>query len=83
MSEDEKLRFILIVSAIVAALAVYRFLDTSQAVARPSTGLRFFAPSGAMLTRDTCGGHTSRAVAMLFRLPSRSRAPQRAVSRQV
>ncbi len=37
MTEDEKLRFILIVSAIVAALAVHRFLDTSQALAH-STG---------------------------------------------
>ena len=41
MSEDEKLRFILIVSAIVAALAVHRFLETSQALAHP-TGIRFF-----------------------------------------
>ena len=32
MSEDEKLRFILIMSAVVAALAVHRFLETSQAV---------------------------------------------------
>src|SRR3954467_947 len=45
MTEDEKLRFILIVSAIVAALAVHRFLDTSHALAHP-TGVRFFAPSG-------------------------------------
>ena len=45
MTEDEKLRFILIVSAIVAALAVHRFLETSQALAH-STGVRFFAPSG-------------------------------------
>ena len=28
MTEDEKLRFILIVSAMVAALAVHRFLET-------------------------------------------------------
>ena len=46
MSEDEKLRLILIMSAVVAALAVHRFLETSQAVARPSTGVRYFAPSG-------------------------------------
>ncbi len=44
MSEDGKLRFILIMSAIVAALAVHRFLETSWAVAQ-SVGLRFFAPS--------------------------------------
>ena len=29
MTEDEKLRFILIVSAMVAALAVHRLLETS------------------------------------------------------
>ena len=46
MTEDEKLRFIVIVSAIVAALAVHRFLDTSQALAH-STGVRFFALSGS------------------------------------
>src|SRR3954452_17717864 len=46
MTEDEKLRFILIVSAMVAALAVHRFLETSQALAH-STGVRFFAPSGS------------------------------------
>ena len=40
MSEDEKLRFILIVSAIVAALAVYRFAETSRALAH-STSARF------------------------------------------
>jgi len=45
MSADEKLRFILIVSAVVAALAVHRFLETSHALAHP-TGVRFFAPSG-------------------------------------
>ena len=45
MSEDEKLRFILIVSAIVAALAVHRSLETGYALAHP-TGVRFFAPSG-------------------------------------
>ncbi len=45
MTEDEKLRFILIVTAIVVALAVHRFLDTSQARARPM-GVRFFAPNG-------------------------------------
>ena len=43
MSEDEKLRFILIVSAIVAALAVHRFIDTSHALAH-STGVHFVAP---------------------------------------
>jgi hypothetical protein len=43
MSEDEKLRFILIVSAIVAALAVHRFIDTSHALAH-STGVHFIAP---------------------------------------
>ena len=31
MSKDEKLRFILIVSAIVAALAVHRFVESSHA----------------------------------------------------
>ena len=45
MSEDEKLRFILIVSAVVAALAVHRVLDISHALAHP-TGVRFFAPTG-------------------------------------
>ena len=46
MTEDEKLRFIVIVSAIVAALAMHRFLDTSQALAH-STGARVRAPSGS------------------------------------
>ena len=32
MSEDEKLRFIMIMSAIVAALAVHRFVPTQLAV---------------------------------------------------
>ena len=42
MSEDEKLRFILIVSAIVAALAVHRFIgETTQTLAR-STGVHVF-----------------------------------------
>ena len=45
MTEDEKLRFILIVSAIVAALAVHRFLRPAKPLAH-STGVRFFAPSG-------------------------------------
>ena len=52
MSEDEKLRFILIVSAIVAALAVHRFLETGQARAHPSMGVRFFAPSGFGFSSD-------------------------------
>jgi len=46
MSEDEKLRFILIVSAVVMALVVHRFLERGQAFAHPSTGVRYFAPSG-------------------------------------
>jgi hypothetical protein len=46
MQEDEKLRLILAMSAIVAALVVHLFLDTHQALACPSTGVRFFAPSG-------------------------------------
>ena len=45
MTEDEKLRFILIVSAIVAALAVHRFVEGSPASAQ-STGVRYFTPSG-------------------------------------
>ena len=45
MTEDEKLRFILIVSAIVAALVVHRFLETSWAVAQP-VDVRYFMPSG-------------------------------------
>ena len=45
MTEDEKLRFIVIVSAIVAALVVHRFLETSWAVAQPA-GVRYFTPSG-------------------------------------
>jgi hypothetical protein len=43
MHEDEKLRFILITSAIVAALLVHRFLETSHALAYP-TGVHFFTP---------------------------------------
>ena len=44
-SEDEKLRFILIVSAIVAALAVHRFVEGSPASAQ-SSWVRSFTPSG-------------------------------------
>jgi len=46
VTEDEKLRFILIVSAIVTALAVHRFLDSSSQALAHSTDVRVFAPSG-------------------------------------
>ena len=45
MDEDEKLCFILIMSAIVAALAVHRFVGGSSASAQ-SIGVRYFTPSG-------------------------------------
>jgi|tagenome__1003787_1003787.scaffolds.fasta_scaffold13085889_1 hypothetical protein len=44
MTEDEKLRIILIVSAIVAALLVHRFIEGGPASAQP-TGVGFFTPS--------------------------------------
>jgi len=54
MREDEKLRFILITSAIVAALVVHRFLDTHQALACPSTGVRFSLLAGSASARTDC-----------------------------
>jgi hypothetical protein len=45
MIEDAKLRFILIVSAIVAALALHRYVESSPANAQ-SIGVRYFTPSG-------------------------------------
>ena len=52
MHEDEKLRFILITSAIVAALLVHRFLQTSHALAYP-TGVHFFTPDEFGVARLT------------------------------
>jgi len=44
MTNSEKLGFILIVSAIVAALAVHQFIgETTQTLAR-STGVHVFTP---------------------------------------
>ena len=65
MSEDEKLRFILIVSAIVAALAVHRFLETSQALAHP-TGIRFFTSDEFGVGSDWLRPLTSRGAAQLL-----------------
>jgi hypothetical protein len=44
MHEDEKLRFILITSAIVAALVVHRLIEVSPAMAQ-GTGVRSFFPA--------------------------------------
>ena len=44
MREDEKLRFILILSAIVAALFVHRWIEASPAMAQ-ITGVRSFSPA--------------------------------------
>ena len=44
MTTSEKLGFVLIVSAIIAALAVHRSIgETTQTLAR-STGVHFFTP---------------------------------------
>ena len=44
MTKSEKLGFVLIVSALVAALAVHRFIgETTQTLAH-STGVPFFTP---------------------------------------
>jgi hypothetical protein len=48
MTEEEKLRLILIVSAIVAALAVHRFGGSRPASAL-SSGVRYFTESGVPL----------------------------------
>jgi hypothetical protein len=56
MSEDDKLRFILIVSAIVAALGTHRLLEAADSVPHPSkarpAGVRIFNPSGFGFGRD-------------------------------
>jgi hypothetical protein len=56
MTDDDKLRFILIVSAIVAALAVHRFLEPNSGLAQSmkqhSIGVRSFNPISFGLGRD-------------------------------
>ena len=56
MSEDDRLRFILIVSAIVAALGTHRLLEAANIVPQPGearpAGVRAFNPGGFSLGRN-------------------------------